>query len=65
MMIDGVEHPASASEDADFWYIHVTYSHSEHHITIGGSNTIPEFPSFLLSAAVFMIVMVIFRRKSE
>ena len=65
VMIDGVEHPASVSEDADFWYIHVTYSHSEHHITIGGSNTIPEFPSFLLSAAVFMIVMVIFRRKSE
>jgi hypothetical protein len=65
VMIDGVEHPASVTEDADFWYIHVTYSHSEHQITIGGSNTIPEFPPIPLLAISFRLVMVILRRRSS
>ena len=65
VMIDGVEHPASVTEDTDFWYIHVTYSHSEHQITIGGSNTIPEFPPIPLLAIIFILVMIILRRRSS
>jgi hypothetical protein len=45
VLIDGVQSPASVSEDANFWYVHVTYMHSQHYVTIGGSNTVPEFPS--------------------
>lgn len=65
VMIDGVEHPASVTEDTDFWYIHVTYSHTEHQITIGGSNTIPEFPPIPLLAIVFILVMIILRRRTK
>ena len=60
-MIDGVEHMASVSEDASVWHVRVTYRHSEHHVTIGGSETIPEFPSFLVSAVVLMIVIALVR----
>jgi len=63
VLIDGVEHPASVSEDPNLWYVHVTYAHSEHHITIGGLNTIPEFPAALLLLCVLMLVMVILKRR--
>ena len=63
VMIDGVEHPASVTEDVDFWYIHVTYSYSEHQITIGGSNTVPEFPPIPLLAIIFILAMIILRRR--
>jgi hypothetical protein len=65
VLIDGVLSPASVSQDANFWYIHVTYMHSQHHITIGGSNTVPEFPPILLLTVTFAIVMVIFRRRTR
>jgi hypothetical protein len=65
VMIDGVEHPASVTQDASFWYIHVTYSHSEHQITIGGSNTIPEFPPIPLLAVIFILAMIILRRRTK
>ena len=65
VMIDGVEHPASVTEDTDFWYIHVTYSHSEHQITIGGSNTIPEFPPIPLLGVIFILAMIILRRRTK
>jgi len=65
VMIDGMEHPASVTEDTNFWYIHVTYSHSEHQITIGGSNTIPEFPPIPLLAIIFILAMIILRRRTK
>lgn len=61
VLIDGIEHPASVTEDVSFWYVHITYPHSEHHVTIGGSGAIPEFPSFLLLTAVFVLVMAVLR----
>jgi hypothetical protein len=65
VLIDGVEHQASVSSDANFWYIHVTYAHSEHHITIGGSNTVPvpEFPLAPLLAIALALALVAVGRK--
>jgi len=63
VLIDRAERPASVSQDPSFWYIHVTYPHSEHHVTIGGSNTIPEFPAAPLLLCVLMLVMVILKRR--
>jgi TolB protein len=65
VLLDGVEHPASVTEDANFWYIHVTYSHSVHQITIGGSNTISEFPPIPLLAVIFILAMIILRRRTK
>jgi hypothetical protein len=65
VMIDGVEHPASVTEDANFWYIHVTYSHSQHSVTIGGSDTIPEFLSVAVLLAVLMLVILGIRRRHK
>jgi len=63
VLIDGVERSASVSQDPNFWYVHVTYPHSEHHVTIGGSNTIPEFPSAPLLILILMLVMIVLRRR--
>ncbi|MGB9022766.1 MAG: hypothetical protein WCC94_04945, partial [Candidatus Bathyarchaeia archaeon] len=65
VMFDGVEHAASVTEHTNFWYIHVTYPHSEHQITIGGSNTIPEFSPIPLLAIIFILAMIILRRRSS
>lgn len=32
------------TEDTDFWHIYATYLHSEHRVTICGSETVLEFP---------------------
>jgi len=63
VLIDGVQTSATVSGDANFWYIHVTYPHSQHHVTIGGSNTVPEFPSFLLFAALVTVLLVVVGRE--
>jgi hypothetical protein len=65
VMIDGVEHPASVTEDTNFWYIHVTYPHSQHHVTIGGSNTVPEFPPAAVLAVVLMLMIILTKRRRE
>jgi len=65
VLIDGVEHTASVTEDADYWYIHVTYPHSAHHVAIGGSNTIPEFPSIAMLTAVFVFAIIVFKRRTR
>jgi hypothetical protein len=65
VLIDGVQSPASVTQDANFWYVHVTYMHSQHHVTIGGSNTVPEFPSTLLLMVAFVLVVVIFGRRTR
>jgi len=65
VLIDGVQTSATVSGDTNFWYIHVTYPHSQHHVTIGGSNTVPEFPSVSLLAIVLVLVIVIFRRRDK
>lgn len=61
LLMDGVEHSAIVTQDANFWYIYATYSHSVHQVTIGGSNVVPEFPSILLLAAVFVIAIAVIR----
>ena len=65
VLIDGVEQPASVTEDPVSWYIHVTYPHSEHQVTIGGSNPVPEFPSALVAVAVLALVPVMLRRRNR
>jgi hypothetical protein len=62
VLIDGVQSPASVSQDANFWYVHVTYPHSQHHVTIGGSNTVPEFPSVPLLVILVLLSTAILRR---
>lgn len=65
VLIDGVQWPASVSQDANFWYVHVTYMHSEHHVAIGGSNTIPEFPSAAAPLVLLMLIMLAIRRRNQ
>jgi len=43
------------TDDVNFWYIHVTCPRSQHQVTIGGSNTVSEFPSTVLLAIVLML----------
>jgi hypothetical protein len=62
VLIDGVQSPASVSQDANFWYVHVAYMHSQHHVTIGGSNTVPEFASAPLLVIVVLLSSVILGR---
>ena len=60
VLIDGVQTSATVSGDTNFWYIHVTYPHSQHHVTIGGSNTVPEFPQAIpLLLALFSLALVL------
>jgi hypothetical protein len=65
ILIDGVEHAASVTEDANFWYIHVAYPHSAHQVAIGGSNTIPEFPSITIFAVIFVFAIIVFKRRTR
>lgn len=58
VLVDGVEHSAIVTEDASFWYVYVTYSHSEHHITVGGAETVPEFPETCSLVFLFVTLMV-------
>jgi hypothetical protein len=64
VLIDGVQSPASVSQDANFWYVHATYIHSEHHVAIGGSNMIPEFPSAAALLVLLMLVMLTIKRRN-
>ena len=57
VLIDGVQSPASVSQDANFWYVHVTYVYSVHQVAIGGSNMIPEFPPAGALAILLALVM--------
>jgi hypothetical protein len=65
VLIDGVEHTASVTEDANYWYIHVTYPHSVHQVAIGGSNTIPEFPSSMVFMVTLVLAIVVFKRRTR
>jgi hypothetical protein len=65
VFIDGVQSLASVTQDANFWYVHVTYPHTQHHVTIGGSNTVPEFPSTPLLVILALLSIVILRRRRE
>jgi hypothetical protein len=66
VLVDGVEYSAIVTEDASFWYVYVTYSHSEHYVAVGGSETVPEFPdafsSLLLLATLMIPVSFAMRR---
>jgi hypothetical protein len=64
VLIDGVGHTASVTEDADFWYIHVTYPHSAHQVAIEGSNTIPEFSSIAMLTVIFVFAIIVFKRRT-
>jgi hypothetical protein len=60
LLIDGVEHQATVTEDAGYWHIYATYLHSDHRVTIGGSETVPEYPEgmglvLLLSSLAFVL----------
>jgi hypothetical protein len=63
VLIDGVQTSATVSGDTNFWYIHVTYPHSQHQVTIGGSNTVPEFPSAAVLAVVLMLMIILTKRR--
>jgi hypothetical protein len=62
VLIDRVQTPASMSQDANFWHIHVIYMHSQHQVTIGGSNTVPEFPFIHLLMILLLRSVIILRR---
>jgi hypothetical protein len=65
VLIDGVQSPALVSQDANSWYVHVTYVHSEHYVAIGGSNMIPEFPSAAVLLVLLMFVMLAIKRGKQ
>jgi hypothetical protein len=58
VLVDGLEHSAIVTEDASFWWVYVTYSHSEHHITLGGAETVPEFPEAFSLLLLLVTLMV-------
>jgi hypothetical protein len=58
VLVDGMEHSAIVTEDTSFWYVYATYSHSEHHITVGGAETVPEFPETCSLVFLFVTLMV-------
>jgi hypothetical protein len=64
VLIDGTEHSASITEDENFWHIYATYQHSEHHVTIGDSTTIGEFPETIPLLFVLMSVVLILLKRS-
>ena len=63
VLIDGTQRDATITSNSDFWYVHVTYTHSTHHVTIGGSNTIPEFSPVPVLAIIFGLTVFILRRR--
>jgi hypothetical protein len=65
VLIDGIQSPASVSQDASFWYVHVTYVHSEHHVAIGGSNMVSEFPSAAVLLVLLMLVVLAIKRRKQ
>lgn len=66
VLIDGVQTSASVGQDANYWYVEATYPHSQHHVTIGGSNTVPEFPQaipLLLTLFSLALALLCSRRR--
>jgi hypothetical protein len=58
VLVDGLEYSAIVTEDASFWYVHAVYSHSEHHITVGGAETVPEFREVFSLLLLLVTLMV-------
>jgi hypothetical protein len=58
VLVDGVEHSATVTEDAGFWYVYATYAHSEHQVIVGGSETVPEFPGSLSWVLLLVTLMI-------
>jgi parallel beta-helix repeat protein len=47
-------------------YLYINYTHSKHRIEVGGTTTIPEFPSFLilpLFIIATLLAVIVYRRK--
>jgi hypothetical protein len=65
VLIDGVQSPASVNQDTNFWYVHITYVHSQHQVTIGGSNTVSEFPSAPALVILVLLSISILRRRRK
>jgi hypothetical protein len=45
--------------------VHVTYMHSEHHVAIGGSNMVSEFPSAAVLLVLLMLVVLAIKRRKQ
>ena len=63
VFIDGNQIAAIVNQDTINYYVHFTYSHSSHKITIGGLNTIPEFPTSTVLILAIISTLVLKRRK--
>lgn len=61
VFMDGREIPSSYTENSTHYLIHITYNHTSHTFTIGGVNTIPEFPSITSLLAIILTLMWIIR----
>jgi len=58
----------SLTSNSTHYFIAFTYHHSTHQITIGGSNTVPEFPISalpLLAVALLMISLAVQKRRKR
>ncbi|MGA2972590.1 MAG: hypothetical protein ABSE39_08225 [Candidatus Bathyarchaeia archaeon] len=58
----------SLASNSTHYFIAFTYHHSTHQITIGGSNTVPEFPISalpLLAGALLMISLAVQKRRKR
>jgi hypothetical protein len=48
----------SLTSNSTHYFIAFTYHHSTHQITIGGSNTVPEFPISTLPLLAFVLLLI-------
>jgi hypothetical protein len=65
VLVDGVQQQAVVTGDPDFWYVYSSYYQSSHHITIGGSGTVPEFDHVFqaLLVIVMSLTLILVRRR--
>ncbi|MBO3754906.1 MAG: cobalamin-binding protein [Candidatus Brockarchaeota archaeon] len=59
VFMDGREIPSSYTENSTHYQIHITYNHTSHTFTIGGVNTIPEFPRVTSLLVIILTLMLI------
>ena len=66
VFMDGREIPSSYTENSTHYLIRFSYHHTSHTFTIGGANTIPEYPSatFLLAIILTLTLIIGLRRRA-
>jgi len=62
VFVDDAPTPSDYKVNKTHYFVYFDYPLSAHSATVGGSNTIPEFPSVSLVVASSLLVTIVFRR---